>query len=61
MNISETEVQRDIEGLGIEVPFVGQPIKIKKFNIGIEQEPNLANVGNYWDDATISKITELLH
>jgi hypothetical protein len=46
---------------GIELPFIGQPIKIKKVNIGIEQTPKLANVGGYWDDATISKITELLH
>jgi hypothetical protein len=34
VNISETEGQRDIEGPGIELPFVGQPIKIKKVNIG---------------------------
>ena len=33
VNISETEGQRDIEGPGIELPFVGQPIKIKKVNI----------------------------
>jgi hypothetical protein len=61
VNILETEGQRDIEGPGIELPFVGQPIKIKKVNIGTEQTPKLANVGDYWDDATISKITELLH
>jgi hypothetical protein len=61
VNITETEGQRDIEGLGVELPFIGQSIKIKKFNIGIEQTPKLANVGDYWDDATIDKITELLH
>jgi hypothetical protein len=43
------------------LPFVGQPIKINKFNIGMEQAPKLANVGDYWDDATIINITELLH
>jgi hypothetical protein len=61
VNIAETEDQRDIEGPGIEIPFIRQPIKIKKVNIGIEQTPNLANVGDYWDAATIDKITELLH
>jgi hypothetical protein len=61
VKISETEGKRDIEGLGIELPFVGQPIKIKKLNIGTKHTPKLANVGDYWDDATISKITELLH
>jgi hypothetical protein len=57
VNILETEGQRDIEGSGIELPFVGKPIKIKKVNIGTEQAPKLANFGEYWDDATISKIT----
>jgi hypothetical protein len=61
VNITETEGQRDIEGLGVELNFIGQPIKIKKFNIGTEKAPKLANVGDYWDDATIDKIKELLH
>jgi hypothetical protein len=61
VNITETEGQRDIEGPGVELPFIGQPIKIKKVNIGTEQTPKLANVGDYWDAATIDKITELLH
>jgi hypothetical protein len=26
MNIAETKVQRDVEGPGVELPFVGQPI-----------------------------------
>jgi hypothetical protein len=57
----QIEGKRDIEGPGIELAFVGQPIKIKKVNIGIEQAPNLENIGDFWDDATISNITELLH
>jgi hypothetical protein len=61
VNISEAEGQREIEGLGIELLFVGKPIKIKKVNIGTEKAPKLENVGDYWDDATISKITELFH
>ena len=61
MNITETEGQRDVEGPGVEIPFIGQPINIKKVNIGTEETPNLANIGDYWDAATIDKITELLH
>ena len=34
VNITETKGQRDIEGLGVELPFIGQPIQIKKVNIG---------------------------
>jgi hypothetical protein len=61
VNIAETKGQRDIEGPRVELPFIGQPIKIKKVNIGTEQAPKLANVGDYWGDATIDKITKLLH
>jgi hypothetical protein len=50
-----------VEGSGVVLPFIGQPIKIKKVNIGIEETLNLANVGDYWDAAIIDKITELLH
>jgi hypothetical protein len=34
VKIAETEGQRDVEGPGVELPFIGQLIKIKKFNIG---------------------------
>jgi hypothetical protein len=50
-----------VEGPRVELPFIGQQIKIKKVNIGIEKTPKLANVGDYWDATTIDKITELLH
>jgi hypothetical protein len=36
-------------------------LKLKKFNIGTDKTLKLANVGDYWDVATIEKITELLH
>jgi hypothetical protein len=61
VNIAETKGQRDVEGPGVEIPFIGQLIKIKKVNIGVEKTSNLANVGDYWDAATIDKIIELLH
>jgi hypothetical protein len=34
VNITETEGQRDVEGPGVELPFIGHPIKIKKVNFG---------------------------
>jgi hypothetical protein len=61
VNITETEGQRDVEGPRIELPFIGKTIKIKKVNIGTEETLNLTNVRDYWDVATIDKITELLH
>jgi hypothetical protein len=56
VNITETKGQRDVEER-VELPFIGQPIKIRKVNIGTKKRPKLANVGDYWDDATIDKIT----
>jgi hypothetical protein len=50
-----------VEGPGVELPFIGQLIKIKKVNIGTEETPKFVNVGDYWDDSTINKITKLLH
>jgi hypothetical protein len=41
VNIIETEGQGDVEGPTTDLPFIGQPIKIKKFNIGTEETPNL--------------------
>jgi hypothetical protein len=61
VNIIEIEGQRDVEAPGVELPFTGHPIKIKKVNIGTKKTPNLANVGDYWDVPTIDKIIELLH
>jgi hypothetical protein len=61
VNITKIEGQRDVEGPGVELPFIGHPIKINKVNIGIEQTLKLANVGDYWNVATIDKITKLLH
>ena len=61
VNIAETEGQRGVEGPGVDLPFIGQPIKIKKVNIGTYQTLKFANVGDYWDAATIDKTTGLLH
>jgi hypothetical protein len=36
VNIAETEGWRDVEGPGVELPFIKQPIKIKKVNNGRE-------------------------
>ena len=35
--------------------------QIGPYNIGTQKTPKFANVGDYWDAATIDKIKELLH
>jgi hypothetical protein len=61
VNIVEPEGHINVERPGVELPFIGQPRKIKKVNIGTEKTPKLVNVGDYWDVATIDKIKDLLH
>ena len=36
-------------------------LKIKKVNIGSLENQKFDNNGDYWDDDTVGKITELLH
>ena len=36
-------------------------LKIKKVNIGSLENPKFANIGDYWDEQTVTKITNLLH
>ena len=35
-------------------------MKIKKVNIGTEETPKIASIGNYWDDKTIGQVANLL-
>jgi hypothetical protein len=56
VNITKTEVQRDVEGPGVELPFIGKLINIKKVNIGTEETPKIANARDYWHASTMDKI-----
>jgi len=60
LDIRETKGEREVQGPELLIPDVTQPVQINKVNIGTEEQPKFANVGDYWDDETISKITELL-
>ena len=40
---------------------MNQPLKIRKVNIGMEENPKFESVRNYWDEETMAKITYLLH
>ena len=40
---------------------MNHPLKIRKVNIGTEENPKFASVGDYWDEETMAKITNLLH
>ena len=40
---------------------VQQPLKIQKVNIGMTEDPKFANVGDYSNEDTMVKITDLLY
>jgi len=45
----------------IEDLDITTPLKTKQVNIGMEAEPKYAMLGDYWDDAMVDKVAELLH
>ena len=44
----------------LEIIEITEKVKIKKVNIGIEANPKMASIGDYWDDETVGHITDLL-
>ena len=60
INIPESEGSRAVAGPTLECPEIIEKLKINKVNIGIEETPKIASIGNYWDDKTIGKIVNLL-
>ena len=61
INIRETEGCCEVWGPPIEDPDIIAPLKTKQVNIGIDVEPKYAILGDYWDDAMVDKVIELLH
>jgi CTP:phosphocholine cytidylyltransferase-like protein len=50
-----------VEGPSLESEEFDAPIKVKKFNIGTEENPKMSSIGDYWDEKTLESITKLLH
>ena len=61
INILEREGSRDVATPDILIDPMNQPLNIRKVNIGMEENPKLVSVGDYWDEETMEKITDLLH
>ena len=51
---------RVVIGPTLECLEITKKLKIKKVNIGIEETPKIASIGNYWDDKTIGQVADLL-
>ena len=61
LNIPESKIMHEVEGSGISIGQFLKMLKIKKVNIGFLKNTNFANIGGYWDEETLAKITVLLH
>ena len=61
VNIPESEGSHDVAAPDILTDSMSQPLKIRKVNIGSEENPKFAYIGDYWDEETMAKITDLLH
>lgn len=60
VNIQESEGSRDVQGPTLGLPEITEKVKIKKINIGIEEDPKFASIGDYWADETVGHIADLL-
>ena len=56
VKILETKGSHDVQGPVLELPETTEKVKIKKINIGIEEDPKFASIGDYWDDETVGHI-----
>jgi hypothetical protein len=60
IQITEIEGERKVEGPSLESKVFVALIKVKKFNIGTNNNPKMVNIGEYWDEKIVERITELL-
>ena len=61
VNILESEGTCDVAALDISTNSMSQPLRIRKVNIGLEENPKFDNVEDYWGEDTMAKIMDLLH
>ena len=61
VNIPKLEGQHKVASIEVEMLNIAQPVKTQQVNIGSEVEPKFKNIGEYWDNFTVRKVTELLH
>ena len=61
INIRESKGTREVEGSCISSDQFLNPSNIKKVNIGSLENPKFTNIGDYWDEETVTNITDLLH
>ena len=61
VNILDPEGSHDVALLDIPTDSMNHPPRIWKVNIGLVENPKFANVGDYWGEEMMAKITYLVH
>ena len=61
IDIKGLEGHHKLNGHEIEVIDIINPLKMRKLNIGLEAELKYATIGDYLDEDTVNKITDLFH
>ena len=60
LHIPQSKGNYDMGGHEIEYSnFLKPPLKTRKVNIGLEENRKNGNIGDYWDDEIVGKITKL--
>ena len=57
INIPKLEGTCTVEGSGISSDQFLKLLKFKKVNIGFPKNPKFPNIGDYWDEEIVAKIT----
>ena len=60
IQITYIEGEREVEGPYLESKVFVAPIKVKKFNIGTNDNPKMESIGDNWDEKIVERVTELL-
>jgi hypothetical protein len=56
IHIKEAEGEIEVQGPPLESEVIVAPIKVKKVNIGTVENPQMAIIGDYWDEKTMENI-----
>jgi hypothetical protein len=60
VQIIEMEGEWEVEGPNVEYVLCEKPLRTHKLNISTKDKLKFANMGYYWNEETIEKITYLL-
>ena len=61
INIPRTKGIQDVVAPDVPMDPMSHPLNIRKVNIETKKNTMFVNIGDYWDEETMVKITDFLH